>query len=95
MSLHHKGVPKTNRNGDIVDHNGRVMSKTRLEENPEDIAWIANEGIRASRLVQAIKDVSIRDPAQRKIRDELITLWSAPGAHKRGRMAAEESSENE
>jgi len=90
VALHHKAVPKTNRNGDIVDRNGRAMSKTRMEENPEEIAWVANEGIRASRLVQAIKGASISDPAQSKIRDELITLWSAPAAHKRGRKAAEE-----
>lgn len=69
------------------------MSKTRLEKNHEDIAWVANEGIRASRLVQAIKDASIGDPTQRKIRDELITLWSAPAAHKRGRNAAERGNE--
>lgn len=94
VALHHKAVPKTNRNGEIVDRNGRVMSKTRLEENPEDIAWAANEGIRASRLVRAIKDASISDPTQKKIRDELITLWNAPAAHKRGLISAVEGIEN-
>ena len=94
VALHHKAVPKTNRNGDIVDRNGRAMSKTRLEENPKDIAWVANEGIRASRLVQAIKEASISDPTQREIRDELVTLWSAPAAHKRGQKAAEGGSGN-
>lgn len=88
VSLHHKAVPKTNRNGDLVDYNGHVMSKKRLQENPEDIAWIANEGIRVSRIVQAIKNASISDPAHKTIRDELITLWNAPGAHKKGQMAA-------
>ena len=90
VALHHKAVPKTNRNGDIVDHSGRAMSEKRLEQNPEEIAWAANEGIRASRLVQAIKAASISDPKQRTIRDELIALWSAPAAHKRGHKAAEE-----
>ena len=89
VALHHKAIPKTNRNGDIVDHNGRAMSKQRVAENPEEIAWIANEGIRASRLVQAIKAATIGEAEQRIIRDKLIELWSAPGAHKRGRKAAE------
>ena len=66
------------------------MSKTRMKENPEDIAWAANEGIRVSRIVSAIKDASISDPMQSKIRDELIALWSAPAAQRRGRKAAEE-----
>jgi endonuclease G len=91
VALHHKAVPKTNRNGDIVDRNGRVMSKRRVEETPEDIAWLANEGIRASRLVQAIREASITDADQRKIRDDLLALWSAPAAHKRARKAAEGS----
>lgn len=94
VALHHKAVPKTNRNNEIVDRNGRAMSKERLEENPEDIAWVANEGIRASRLVQAIKNHSISDTKQKKIRDELITLWNALAAHKRGQNAAAMGSEN-
>ena len=94
VSLHHKGVPKTNHNGDIVDRNDRVIPETRKKKSPEDIVWIANEGIRASRLVQAIKEASISDPAQSKIRDDLISLWSAPAAHKLGRKAAEEGNEN-
>lgn len=88
VALHHKAVPKTNRNGDIVDCNGRAMSKERKEENPEDVAWVANEGIRASRIVQAIKGASINNPLQREIRDNLISLWSKPSAHKRGLYAA-------
>lgn len=90
VALHHKAIPKTNRNGDIVDRNGRVMSKTRLDEHPEDVAWVANEGIRTSRLVRAIQTATMNDPAQRRIRDQLIQLWNAPGAHKRGLNSAKE-----
>jgi endonuclease G len=89
VALHHKAVPKTDQNGGIVDRNGRVMSEKRIKENPEDIAWVANEGIRASRLVQAIRDASFSDTSQEKIRDDLIALWSAPAAHKRALKAAE------
>lgn len=91
IALHHKAIPKTNVNGDIVDRNGHVMSKDRATESPDDIAWVANEGIRASRLVKAIKQASISDPVQSKIRDELIALWNVPGAQKRGRKSAEQA----
>ena len=89
VALHHKAIPKTNSNGDIVDRRGYAMSHTRWKQNPEDIAWIANEGIRASRLVQAIEKVSINDAKQSKIRDDLIALWQAPAAHRRAQKAAE------
>lgn len=89
IALHHKAVPKTDRNGSIVDSNGRAMSEKRYKENPEEIAYEANEGIRVSRLVQAIKDSAINDPAQKRIRDDLIKLWNEPAAHKLGLKAAE------
>lgn len=89
VALHHKAVPKTDRNGNIVDSNGRAMSEKRYKENREEIAYEANEGIRVSRLVQAIKDSSINDPTQKNIRDDLIKLWNEPAAHKRGLKAAE------
>jgi endonuclease G len=89
VALHHKAVPKTDHNGNIVDSNGQAMSEKRYKENPEDIAYEANEGIRVSRLVQAIKDSAINDPTQKKIRDDLIKLWNEPAAHKLGLKAAE------
>ena len=89
VALHHKAVPKTNNNGDIVDFNGRVMSEKRMTDKPEDMAWLANEGIRVSRLVQAITSAVIADPFQKGIRDDLLALWKAPGAQKRGQRAVE------
>ena len=89
VALHHKAVPKTNRNGDIIDRNGHVMSKQRLEESPEDIAWAANEGVRTSKIIKAVQDVSFENSAQQKIRDDLLALWSEPAAHRKGLKAAE------
>ncbi len=89
VALHHKAVPKTDRNGNIVDKNGRAMSEKRYKDNPEEISYEANEGIRVSRLVQAIKDSAITNSSQKIIRDNLIKLWSEPAAHKRGLKAAE------
>lgn len=89
VALHHKAVPKTNKNGDIIDRNGRIMSEQRFTESPEDIAWVANEGIRTSKIVQALRDKSFENSAHQEIRDKLLELWSKPGAHRKGLKAAE------
>jgi len=78
VALHHKAIPKTDKNGNLIDQNGRQIS------NDKDKVYVANEGIRVSRIIQAIKDSVIVDLEQAKIRDELIKLWSLPGAHQRG-----------
>ena len=88
VALHHKAVPKTNLRGEILDQNGRTMSRARARTHPEDVAWVANEGIRASRIVHAVRDADIQDAAKRRIRDALIKLWSEPGAQRRGQRAA-------
>lgn len=89
VALHHKAVPETNKNDEIVDKNGRAMSATRARENPDQISWIANEGTRISRIVASIEKQKFEDDAQKKIRDDLITLWQKPGAHRQGLKAAE------
>jgi len=78
VALHHKAIPKTDKNGNLIDNNGRQIS------NDKDKVYIANQGIRVSRLVQAIKDSVVDNLEEAKIRDELIKLWSEPGAHQRG-----------
>ena len=78
VALHHKAIPKTDKNGNLVDQNGRQIS------NYKDKVYVANEGIRVSRLVQAIKNFVFDNSEETKIRDELIKLWSEPGAHQRG-----------
>ncbi len=89
LALHHKAVPKTNKNGEIVDKKGRAMSEKRAIENPEDIAWVANEGVRISRIVEAIEKKEFEVNAYKKIRDQLLRLWNSPMAHKKGIEAAE------
>ena len=85
VALHHKAVPKTNSRREVVDRNGRAMSKMRVKANPEEVAWIANEGIRASRLVAAIAKSTLDDPGQRRLRDELLALWQTPHVQKKAR----------
>lgn len=51
VALHHSGVPKTNAAKQPVDANGKAVPP---DGDPNQIVWIANEGIRTSRLVTFI-----------------------------------------
>lgn len=84
IALHHKSVPATNKNNEILDIHGKVMSKARLESNPEMVKWIANEGIRISRIVAAIETAQFSDAAFTTLRDKIITLWNNPKAFRPG-----------
>ncbi|WP_257386662.1 DNA/RNA non-specific endonuclease [Tahibacter caeni] len=57
VALHHSGVPEE-RDGRIQTISGRDFDPSRDKE--EDIRWIANEGIRVSRIVDSLKS---SDPA--------------------------------
>jgi endonuclease G len=51
VALHHSGIPKTNAAKQPLDANGKVVPPGG---DPNQIVWIANEGIRTSRLVTFI-----------------------------------------
>ena len=92
IALHHKGVPKTNKNGEIIDIHGRAMTEDRMNKHPEDVAWKGNEGIRIIPIVEFIENAKLDNQEQEEIRDALIALWEASGAHRRGLKAAENNS---
>jgi len=52
VALHHSGVPEK-RNGVTQTLDGRDFNPATMDER--DIKWIANEGIRASRITQTLK----------------------------------------
>jgi endonuclease I/V8-like Glu-specific endopeptidase len=68
VGLHHSGVPKR-------DDQGRILTRhnTLWTEDMDDgaIDWIANEGVRISRIVQHIKNQSL-DNLGRRLRDEMF-----------------------
>lgn len=68
VALHHSGVPKTV-DGEPIGKDGKIWDG----RDPEDIAWVANEGIRVSSLVRHIEAQQLsRDRAV--LRDELLNL---------------------
>jgi endonuclease G len=76
IALHHSAVPET-------DDKGRVALKAdprrliTMEEalgRATEVAWVANEGIRVSRLVAGFERLDL-DPAFAPSRSELLDLW--------------------
>lgn len=89
VALHHKAVPRTNSRNEILDKFGKTMSEARYKANPDMVDYVANEGVRASRLRRTIASATLGDPAQAALRDGLIALWDSPkGRSLRARFPA-------
>jgi len=75
VALHHSGVP--------LLRDGKVMTRTGAEWDPEnmsddDVDWIANEGIRVSTIVGALRKLRLEDTPQQKLLDGLIENTADP-----------------
>jgi endonuclease G len=92
VALHHKAIPKTDEAGRLLDRNNRQISKERAERQPEDVVWVANEGIRASRLVRGIKAAEL-SPAFASERQALLALWARPKGRSEGLESARRPTE--
>jgi len=79
VAIHHKAIPKTDKNGALLDLNGRQISAEVAKAQPERIAFVANEGIRASRVIEAIEAATLNAP-MKEVRKDLLNLWDQPGA---------------
>lgn len=69
VALHHSGVPATDAQGRFLDVNGGIWGDG---DDPQRLAWIANEGIRVSRLMAFIENAPIKAHEQR-LRDDLLS----------------------
>jgi endonuclease G len=67
VALHHSGVPKTE-NGNYIAKDGSVW---RQGMDPDDLAWVANEGIRMSTIVNHVKKVTLAGERGR-LREEML-----------------------
>ena len=68
VALHHSGVPKSDEKGNILDKDGGVWRKG---DDPERIVWIANEGIRVSRLLDKVRASRVASHEE-ELREELL-----------------------
>lgn len=76
VALHHSGVPKVNARGEIVDADDRPIRTSELEARA---VWVANEGVRVSRIVRAIREASLRTTSEAAIRDDALKVWGRQG----------------
>lgn len=68
VSLHHSGVPRKDEQGRILTIDGQTWTPEMGEDR---IAWIANEGIRISRIAEHVKQQSLSS-TRRRLRDEMF-----------------------
>jgi endonuclease G len=87
VALHHSGVPQTKGNK-IQTIDGKDFDDATMGEH--DIKWIANEGIRASRIVQTLKASPVKDHPMMKVMFAATPASARVGA---GRIAETTGSE--
>ena len=92
VALHHRAVPKTTNDGEhYVDKDGEAVTKDEAEADPSRVVWIANQGIRASRIVEALSGCAFEgrtDHAER--RDLLLKSWETGKGQEKALMQTRE-----
>lgn len=68
VALHHSGVPKKDSQGRILATNGAVWTQSMGNDK---IQWVANEGIRISKILRHIQGLSLSGP-QAALRNQLL-----------------------
>lgn len=74
VALHHSAIPKTDAEGRPLSIGGTVW---RPEMGEDQLAWKANEGVRISRVLRALREVTLTGTAAR-LRDEVFTGGTTP-----------------
>ncbi|MFI2376653.1 endonuclease [Streptomyces sp. NPDC018964] len=74
VALHHSAVPKTDAEGRPLSVDGTVW---RPETGEQQLAWRANEGVRISRVLEALRAIPLTGEAAR-LRDEVFTTGLVP-----------------
>ncbi len=69
VCLHHSSVPRVE-GGQVIRKDGQPWR--RGVDDPDLIDWVANEGIRTSRLVAHIGDAQLSSPAMDRLRREMF-----------------------
>lgn len=96
LALHHRAIPSTNKAGEILDKSGQpiLQSKKRAKTLDDlhdltNVAFVANQGVRQSRIFRMLERSVLTNPAHEATRVELLTFWRKPGAKARARTAAQ------
>jgi endonuclease I/V8-like Glu-specific endopeptidase len=71
VGIHHSGVPRMDKNGNFIATDGSLWDSSKGEDK---IDWLANEGVRISRIIKDIKGQGNLQPKARKLRSEIFDL---------------------
>lgn len=74
VGLHHSSIPKTDADGRYLDIHGGRWKKG---DDPNLLAWVSNEGIRVSRLVNFISQATVRNH-EKKLWEEFLEAKEPP-----------------
>jgi len=74
VALHHSGVPRTDEQGRLVDATGQVLGAGDADR----YEWVANEGVRVSRIVAAVRTADLPEP-MRAMRAAALRTWDVRG----------------
>lgn len=77
VALHHSGVPRRDGNGNILARDGGIW---REEMGDQSIDWIANEGVRLSRILEFVCQSPLQSSTAARLRDELLNSTRPEGA---------------
>lgn len=70
VALHHSGVPKTDNKGNVLTKDGKIWQSGM---SPNNIDWVANEGVRIGRIIKDLKNKMDGLPSNaRQLAEELI-----------------------
>jgi len=76
VALHHSGVPLKDDQGNYLAIDGTVWTRDMGEQR---LAWKANEGVRISRVLQALRDQALTG-APDALRAQIFAVGPAPGS---------------
>jgi endonuclease G len=74
VALHHSGVPKTDKDGNWLATDGTIWTRDMGEER---VDWVANEGVRISRVLRALREQQLTGPAA-ELRAQVFEAAPAP-----------------
>lgn len=55
VGVHHRSVPRADELGRLLDEKGALIPRAAFETDPDTAVWVANQGVRTSRIVAALK----------------------------------------
>jgi endonuclease G, mitochondrial len=74
VALHHSGVPETDKDGNWLSTDGTIWTSDMGEER---VHWVANEGVRISGVMRALRERQLTGPAA-ELRAQVFEAAPAP-----------------